>query len=168
MENDRRNLGNFHQNTWKSQNWDLDSFIQSRKRMSLNIQRSYVSWQLRMMQMFEKNWLVVSKLTWGIWRILTPTLESFKNLQFNEPVLTQIYNAWARKVQRKIFFFHWRMMQNLKKNWLVLSKMTWGIWQIFTGWKIAISFYNVKWSKNSKQPDRSDAMWKLYFTLETN
>ena len=23
-------------------------------------------------------------------------------------------------------------MQNLKENWLVLSKMTWGIWQIFT------------------------------------
>ena len=27
---------------------------------------------------------------------------------------------------------HWRVMQNLKKNWLVVWKMTWGIWQIFT------------------------------------
>ena len=28
----------------------------------------------------------------------------------------------------------WRLMQNLKENWLVFSKMTWGIWQIFTSW----------------------------------
>ena len=28
--------------------------------------------------------------------------------------------------------WHWRMMQNLKKNWLVAWKMTWGILQIFT------------------------------------
>ena len=28
--------------------------------------------------------------------------------------------------------WRWRMMQNLKENWLVVWKMTWQIWQIFT------------------------------------
>ena len=28
--------------------------------------------------------------------------------------------------------WHWRVMQNLKKKWLVVWKMTWGIWQTFT------------------------------------
>ena len=36
-----------------------------------------------------------------------------------------------KKVQRIYFWTHWRLMQNLKENWLVLSKLTWRIWQIF-------------------------------------
>ena len=35
-----------------------------------------------------------------------------------------------KKVQRNYFWWHWRLMQNLKENWQVLSKMTWGIWDI--------------------------------------
>ena len=37
-----------------------------------------------------------------------------------------------KKVQRSYLSWHWRFMQNLRKNWLVVWKMTWGIWQIFT------------------------------------
>ena len=48
----------------------------------LNLQRSYVSWQWRMMQNLKGNWLIVSKLTWAIWRILTRAPKSFKNLHF--------------------------------------------------------------------------------------
>ena len=39
-----------------------------------------------------------------------------------------------RKVQRSYVWWHWRLIQNLKEKWLVLSKMTWGIWQICIGW----------------------------------
>ena len=35
-------------------------------------------------------------------------------------------------VQRSYVWLHWILMQNLKENWLVLAKMTWGTWQIFT------------------------------------
>ena len=35
LENDMRNLANFHQSTRKSQNWDFSTFIQSRKCMCL-------------------------------------------------------------------------------------------------------------------------------------
>ena len=37
-----------------------------------------------------------------------------------------------KKVQRSYLSWHWRFMQNLRKNWRVVWKMTWGIWQIFT------------------------------------
>ena len=84
-----------------------------------------------------------------------------------------MYNVWARKEQRSYVSWHLRLIQSLKENWPVLSKMAWRIWQIFTGWKIALSFLKSKMAelnqnKNSKQPDRPDAVWKLYFTLEIN
>ena len=44
-----------------------------------------------------KIWLVNSKLSSGIWRILAKTLENFKNLHFNGPLLTKAYNVWAKK-----------------------------------------------------------------------
>ena len=38
----------------------------------------------------------------------------------------------VKNVQRSYPSWHWRVMQNLKKNWHVAWKMTWGIWYIFT------------------------------------
>ena len=46
------------------------------------------------MQNFKKNWLVSSKLTWEIWRVLTRVL---KNLPYNGLLLNKVYNVWANK-----------------------------------------------------------------------
>ena len=134
FKNDMRNLRNFHQSTWKSQNWDFDGILLSKVEnvWAENLQGSYVSWQLRMMQKSKRNWLVNSKLTWGIWRSLTRALENLKNLHFNGLPLTKVYNVWAKKVQGSYVWWHWILMQNLKENWLLLSKKTWGIWETFT------------------------------------
>ena len=91
----------------------------------------------------KKNCPVVSKMTWGIWQNFTKAFENLKNLHFNELLLTKVYNVWAEKVQMSYVWWHWILMQNLKENWLVLSKMTWGIWQIFTRahskvWKVGL------------------------------
>ena len=47
-----------------------------------------------------KNWrgtdYVSSKLTWGIWRILTQALENLKNLLFNGLLLTKVH-VWGKK-----------------------------------------------------------------------
>ena len=96
------------------------------------VNRSYLSWLWRVMQNLKRNWLVVSKLTWGIWRILTRALESLKNVHFNRLLLSKVYIVWAKKVQRSYLSWHWRVIQNFKKNWLVVWKITWAIWQIFT------------------------------------
>ena len=45
-------------------------------------------------------------------------------------LVTKVYIVWATKVQRSYLSWHWRVMQILKKNWLVVWKNK-EIWQIF-------------------------------------
>ena len=91
-----------------------------------------MSWQWRMMQNLKRNWLVISKLTWGIWRILTRALESLKNFHFNVLLLKKVYIVWAKKVQGRYISWIWRGIQNFERNLHVLSKVTSEIWQIVT------------------------------------
>ena len=78
LENDW-NLANFHQNTWKCQNWDFDGILLSKieKVWPWNLQRSYVSWQWRIMQNLKRNWLVIWKLIWGHSMWNQPTLPTW-------------------------------------------------------------------------------------------
>ena len=85
-----------------------------------------------MMQNLKGNWLVVPKLTWGIWQILTRALGSLKNIHFDVLFLSRVFIVWAKKVQRSYLSWHWRVIQNLERNRHVVSKLTWGIWQILT------------------------------------
>ena len=62
-----------------------------------------MSWQWRMMQNLKRNWLVSSKLTWGIWRILTRALENLKNLLFNW-LLWPKYIMFELKKYRGVMF----------------------------------------------------------------
>ena len=48
------------------------------------------------MQNLKRNWLVSSKLTLGMWRILTRALENLKHLHFNGLLLAKVYNVWAK------------------------------------------------------------------------
>ena len=91
------------------------------------------------MQNLKKNWLAVCKMTWATWRILTQALKSLKNLHFNGLLLTKVYNVWAKKY-RGVMFDGTDIDAKFSKNWQVLPKMAWRIWQIFTSWKIAIPF----------------------------
>ena len=110
-----------------------DHFVQSRKCISYNLQRSYNWWHWRMMKNLKRNWLVVSKLTWGIWRILTRALENLKNLHFNGLLLTKVNNVWAKRKYREVMFDGIECWYNIwRKTGLYFSKMTWGIQQIFT------------------------------------
>ena len=85
-----------------------------------------------MIQKLKRNWLVILKLTWGTSQILTRVFESLKNLSFNWLLVTKVYIVWATKVQRSYLSWHWGVMQILKKDWPVVWKKTWEIWQIFT------------------------------------
>ena len=172
------------------------------------------------MQNLNKNQFVVSRMT-RIWWILIQTLKSLIKLYFDWSLSSKVYDVWPKKVQRSYLSWPWRVVQNLKKNWIVIWKMTWGIWQIFIRtresvkistfmesfcpkqkihelkiyrgvmcndteewWKIwsAIDLPFQNWNKefdkfwltelnqnkNLKQPDRPDAVWEFYFTLEIN
>ena len=75
-----------------------------------------------------------------------------------------------KKVQRSYVRRLWRLLRNLKEDWLVLSKMTWRIWQTFvhrlktSDFILERKMVKLNLNKNSKQPDRPDTVWKLYFT----
>ena len=105
-----------------------DPFIQSRKCMSLKFTEWLCVTTVKNDVKFkDKLTCRFSKLTWGIWQTLTRALERLKNLHFNRLLFTKVYNVWTKKVQKSYVWWHWRLMQNLNENWLVLSKMTWGI-----------------------------------------
>ena len=61
-----------------------------------------MSGKCRMMQSLKRNWLVVSKLTWKIWQILTRALESLKNFRFNGILLSKVYIGWAKKSKEEL------------------------------------------------------------------
>ena len=104
LENEKRDFANLHQSTSKSQNWDFDGILWSKVEnvWAQNLQRSCVSWQWRMMQNLKKNWLVISKLTWGIWWILTRELEHLKNLLF-------IGLHWPKNIMFELKIYRWVM-----------------------------------------------------------
>ena len=131
---DMRNFANFRQSTSESSKLGLwwDPFVQSWKWMSLEFTGELYVMTMKNDANVKRNWLVNSKLTWGIWRILTRALENLKNLHFN---------VWAKKVQRSIFdgieywCKIWRKTDLCFQKWLKeFGKFS------FTGWKIAISF----------------------------
>ena len=81
-----------------------------------------VSWYQRLVQNLKKNFFFVSKMT-RIWWILIGTIKSLKNLHFDWSLLCKVYNLWPKTVQWSYISWHWRVLQNLKKNWLVVWKM---------------------------------------------
>ena len=55
-----------------------------------------------------------------------------KNWNFDGILLPKVENLRAQNLQGKFVLWQWRMIQNLKWNWLVSWKLTQGIWQILT------------------------------------
>ena len=122
-----------------------------------------------MMQDLTRNWLVVSKLAWGIWQTLASALKidtlmgSFwtKYIMFelkSKEELCLVALKIDAKFEGKLTFAFQNGMRNLgnfhslKNNDIILqSKMT-----------------ELNQNKNSKQLDRPEEFRKLYFTFEIN
>ena len=54
----------------------------------------------------------------------------YENLHFDWIRLSKAYKYLDEKVQKSYISWHWRVMQSLKKTWLLVPKMTWEIWWI--------------------------------------
>ena len=66
-----------------------------------------------------------------IWWNFTWAVESLK-FYFDGLLLARSYEVSAKTLQKSYLSRHWRVMKSLKKNWLVVSNMTWVIWWTFT------------------------------------
>ena len=55
-----------------------------------------------------------------------------ENLHFDRIILSKAYKDLDEKIQKRYVSWHWKVIKNLKKNWLFVWKMTWGIWWTLT------------------------------------
>ena len=49
---------------------------------------------------------------------------SLKNLHFDWSLLCKVFNVWPKNVQWSYLSWRWRVMQNLRKNWLAAFQKT--------------------------------------------
>ena len=58
------------------------------------------------------------------------------SLHFNGLLLCKAHKFLDEKFQKSYVSWQWRVMQGLKKNWLLVPKMAWGIWWLLM-WGVA-------------------------------
>ena len=122
-----KDFGEFWPNTPKSQKLDFNGLllIKVYSFWGKKVNRRSLYWIviLKVDASFEGKKSVVSLMTWGIWWTLS---EHWKILKFAlwETFFSQDIKWWAKKFQMSYVSWHWRVMQCLTKNWLVVWKMT--------------------------------------------
>ena len=89
------------------------------------VQRSYLSRHLRDMQILKKNWLVLWKKNCEIWQISPEHLKLSKLGLWWDPFV-QSRKGMTLNLQGSYVSWQWRRIQKLRRNWLVISKLTWG------------------------------------------
>ena len=55
-----------------------------------------------------------------------------QKFHFNDLLLSKVYIAWAKNVQRSYLSWNWKGIKNLESNRLVVSELAEGIWQNLT------------------------------------
>ena len=104
---------------------DLQNYMRNLANFDPTLQNIHIC---TLMGSFWPKYIILgSKIAWGIW---WTSLEHSKILKFAfwETFLSKVHNVWGKKLQKSYVSWHWTVMQYLKKNWLVVWKMTWGIW----------------------------------------
>ena len=130
-------IGKFSPENWKVSKLGLswDPFVQSRKFVSLEFTEELCVMILKNDTKFEEELTCHFKIVWVVWRILTRAFKNLKNLLFN-------WLLWRKHIMIELKNYRTVMfdgIEDLCKIWgktvlCMLSKMTWGIWQICIGW----------------------------------
>ena len=96
-----------------------DPFIKSRKCISLKFTEGLCVMTMKNDAKFEEELTCRFKIE--VFDEFWPERSKVsKNFHFNVLFLKKVYNVSAKKVQRSYVWWHWRLMQILKENWLVL------------------------------------------------
>ena len=112
-----------------------DPFIQSRKCMSLKFTEEFCVITMKNDARFEEELTCRFKIDTTIWQILIRIFKCLKNLHFNWLLLTKVYNFCTKKRTGAMF----RGTEDWCNIW-GKADLYFPKWQIFTGWKIVISF----------------------------
>ena len=100
LENNMRNLGNFHQSTWKSQNWNFDGVLLSKVTKCMSLKFTGELFVMTMKKDAKLEGLTCRfKIDMKTLMSFNKALKNLKNLHFNGLPLTKVYNVWTKKVQ---------------------------------------------------------------------
>ena len=104
---------------------------------------SSVSWEITLLYFFSWNFI----LFWSKKSIkgLNFILSISPNVYFDRLLLLKVHKISAKKVQRTYVTWHWRVMENFKKNQFVISKMT-IIWWILIRALKSLKNWHFDWS----------------------
>ena len=125
---------NFHAGSRETENLHFNQLLLSKacKVSDEKVQKSYVSWHWKVMQILEKNWLLVPKMSWWIWWILMRAVASLKICTFMCTTFIESILCLCHKSREELCDITQKIDASLKRSWLVLWKMTRGICQILT------------------------------------
>ena len=118
------NFVNFHPTSQKSGNFtSMAYFCPTYMRFELKKYRGVIFHDT---EQWSKIWMnpdhVVSKMVWGIRWTFTRPLKVWKIVHWW--AVSKAFNVSAKKFRRNYVSWHWKLMQNLKENWLLPWKMT--------------------------------------------
>ena len=151
----------------KSKNWNFDGILLSKVENLLGI---YVSLQRRMMQNLNRNCLSVQNWHEEFDEYWPEHMQISKFCTFIA-LLTKVYNVRAKKSIAELCLIALRIDVKFEGK-LVLSKMTWRIWQILiyrlknSDFLLEIKMGELNQNKNLKQLDQLDAVKNFYFSME--
>ena len=127
--NNMRNLVNFNGSGGKSEDFPFDVLFLSKVFYVLVKKKCVIT--LRVITLKTIKWCKIwrgTDLCFEKWHEefgeFWSSSRKSQNLHINGLLLTKVYNVWAKQLKRSYVSWHWRMMQYLKKNWLVVWKMT--------------------------------------------
>ena len=113
---------------------DLDWLFLSKvyKASDEKVQKSYFSKHKIVMQSLRKHWLLVQKMTWGIWWILMRAVGSLKIFTLMCYFCRKYTMLEPKKVKGSYVSYTEEWSKRLRKTNFLFWKMAWGIWWILT------------------------------------
>ena len=90
----------------------------------------------------------------------------YRNLHFDIFLLSKAYEDLDKKGQKSYVSCHWGIMQCLKKNWLLVPSMAWGIWWILMravasleNLHFAVLFLSITYKVSAKRLKKNYLSW---------
>ena len=117
FKHDMRNLINFHPIKSLKISPRRALFVQSIKAWDKKIKRSYLWWHWKVVPNVSENWLVAWKMTRNFVTFHASSWKS-ENLHLMGSFCRK-HEVLDEKVQKSYLSWHWRVMQSLKKSWLL-------------------------------------------------
>ena len=90
-------------------------------------QKNYSSWHWRMMQNLKKNLTCDLKHNWKNLVNVHASSGKSGNFYLEWLLFSKVSKNLDEKVKKCYVSWHWSLMQGLKKNWLFVQKVIWGI-----------------------------------------